>query len=210
MTRRILVLSPHPDDEAIGCGGALLDHASRGDETRVIYLSSGEQGGHGVPPERAGALREREAQAAGALLGVAGQEFWRQPDGALRCTTALVSRLRIALRRFRPQVVYAPGPDEGHPDHRSTARLARAALPAGAELLFYEVWTPLRRIDAIVDITGRIAPKIAAVRAYRSQCRALRFDLACRGLARWRGEMFCWPKDGGAGRYAEVFTRWRR
>ena len=207
---RVLVLSPHPDDEAIGCGGTLCRHADAGDRLRVLYLTSGEQGGHGRPEAEVLEQREREARAAGELLGVHEQEFWRERDGGLRSSAALVARLQRELRRWRPDRVYAPSLREGHDDHRSTARLAVRVLAGRRrpELLFFEVWTPLDRIDEIVDISAWMERKVAAVRAYRSQCRALRFDAACRGLARWRGEMFCWPKPTPqSGRYAEVFAR---
>jgi LmbE family N-acetylglucosaminyl deacetylase len=72
----------------------------------------------------------------------------------------------------------------------------------------YEVWTPLTEIDEIVDITPYIDAKLEAVRAYTSQCAVLRFDDAFLGLARYRGEMFCWPKPYPAyGRYAEAFRK---
>ena len=62
---RILVLSPHPDDEAIGCGGTLRKHVVEGDAVRVIFLTSGEGGGHGRTAEETRRLREREARRAG-------------------------------------------------------------------------------------------------------------------------------------------------
>src|SRR5262249_18052193 len=74
--RRILVISPHPDDESIGCGGALRKHALRGDEVRVVFLTSGEKGGHGRPLEETARARELEAATAAAILGLAGIEFW--------------------------------------------------------------------------------------------------------------------------------------
>ena len=43
--------------------------------------------------------------------------------------------------------------------------------------------------------------KLAAVRAYKSQCDIMRFDDAIAGLNRFRGEMHSWP----GGPYAEVF-----
>src|SRR5262245_5051670 len=83
---RVLVRSPHPDDESIGCGGTLRKHALRGDEVRVVFLTSGEKGGHGRPPEETARVREGEAVAAAAILGLSGVEFWRQQDGGLRVT----------------------------------------------------------------------------------------------------------------------------
>ena len=70
----------------------------------------------------------------------------------------------------------------------------------------FEVWTPLTVIDEIVDITPHIEIKLAAIRAYQSQCGVLKFDDAMLGLARYRGEFFCWPKpEEHSGQYAEVF-----
>jgi len=70
----------------------------------------------------------------------------------------------------------------------------------------FEVWTPLQRIDHIVDVSRHIKVKIAAIRAYRSQCAVMRFDEALIALNRYRGEMHSWP----GGDYAEVFTIWKR
>ncbi len=204
-TPRALVLAPHPDDEAIGCGGAILDHVARGWAVEVVFLTSGEAGGHGAPPAETAKRREREAKRAARILGVSEMEFWRQPDGRLRATEPLVGRLVQALTASRPDILYAPHAAEQHPDHRAAARLVRRALERlegdPPRLRQYEVWTPLQRIDEIVDISEHVDAKRRAIRAYASQCEVLRFDDAALGLARWRGEMHSWP----GGPYAEVF-----
>src|SRR5947208_16612112 len=151
--KRVLVISPHPDDESVGCGGAIRDHVTRGAAVRVVFLSSGERGGHGRSPEETIPIREAEARAAADILGVEQIEVWRQPDGAFRATSGLVARLSDTLRAWRPQVVYVTHEREMHPDHRAACRLARRALrgafPRGKQppLRQYEVWTPLQRID---------------------------------------------------------------
>jgi LmbE family N-acetylglucosaminyl deacetylase len=206
---RVLAVCPHPDDESIGCGGTLRRHVVEGDAVHVIFLTSGEAGGHGRPPDETARLREEEADRATRILGVAAAEFWHQPDGALRSTEALVRRMRHKLRRWRPRVIYTPHADDDHPDHRAAARLVRRAVGAArpkVEVWMYEVWTPLRRIDRVVDISDHMEAKLTAVRAHRCQCDIMRFDDAVRGLNRYRGVMHSgWP----CATYAEVFTAMR-
>ena len=208
---RVLVISPHPDDESIGCGGTLRRHVVQGDSVRVIFLSSGENGGHGRAKEETLKVREKESKQAAAILGIDQMEFWRQPDSAVRATKEMAGRLRKKIREWRPKMLYVPHDREMHQDHRAAARLVRRALcrkiPATPmpAVLQYEVWTPLQRMDEVVDITAYIETKMAAIRAHETQCSAMRFDDAILGLNRYRGEMFSWPE----GDYAEIFARLR-
>ncbi len=116
--KRVLVISPHPDDESIGCGGAIRDHVLRGARVRVVFLTSGEKGGHGRSAEETIRIREAEATAATEVLGVEKIEFWREPDGACRASTGLVARLGGVLLQWRPQVLYVPHDREMHPAGR--------------------------------------------------------------------------------------------
>src|SRR5207248_588098 len=97
-----------------------------------------------------------------------------------RATQPLADRLRAKLRALRPRVVYVPHEQEMHPDHRAAVRLVRLALAGWRgprpEVLAFEVWTPLQRMDHVEDISPYVDVKLAAVRAYASQCRVLRFD----------------------------------
>jgi LmbE family N-acetylglucosaminyl deacetylase len=206
---RILVISPHPDDEAIGCGGTLLRHVEQGDVVHVLFLTSGEKGGHGRSETETVRIREEEATEASKILGLEQVEFWRAPDGGLQLTEDLVQRLGRRLEEWNPSVVYVTHGREMHPDHRTSARLIEVALDQAKrsppDVLMYEVWTPIQQIDEITDISPYIENKLRAIRAYESQCDAVDFEAAVRGLNRYRGEMHSWP----GGDYAEVFTRLR-
>ncbi|BCW94630.1 MAG: hypothetical protein KatS3mg018_0112 [Fimbriimonadales bacterium] len=39
---RLLIIAPHPDDEALGCGGLIATAAAQGIPVRVVYLTSGD------------------------------------------------------------------------------------------------------------------------------------------------------------------------
>src|SRR5437879_4633880 len=79
----VLVISPHPDDESIGCGGTLRRHVLQGDIVQAVFLTSGERGGHGRSREDTMRIREQEAREAAAILGLAQIEFWRVSNGSL-------------------------------------------------------------------------------------------------------------------------------
>ena len=201
--KRILVIAPHPDDETIGLGGTLRGHVVAGDRTHVVFLTSGEAGGHGID-DPAG-QREAEAVKAAEILGLETIEFWRMPDGAVRASRPAVARLRELLESTRPDIVYVPHSNDGHSDHRASWRMLRGALrdTGVPEVREYELWSPLSHANVIVDITAHVEHKLSAIRAYESQCNVMRFDDAFLGLARYRGEMLNWPDRG----YAEAFLR---
>jgi LmbE family N-acetylglucosaminyl deacetylase len=200
----VLVIAPHPDDESIGCGGAICLHVGRGDRVGVVFLTSGELGLKHLPREQAWRVREREARAAGKILGAAALTFLRCPDwcvGDAESTAA--ATLRPVLEREAPDLIYVPHAREWHPDHRAALPVVRAALGSGPtptpHLLTYEVWTPLAEYDHVEDITPAMGRKLQAVRRYRSQVNGIRYDRAVHGLSEYRGSL------AGRCRYAEVF-----
>lgn len=205
--RNILVISPHPDDESIGCGGAICYHIDAGDRVEVIFLTSGEKGGHGRPEQETIEIREAEAKAAGKVLGVSNIEFWRQPDGAVVANEECVAGLTTKINSFRPEVIYVTHEGEMHPDHKAAASLVKLAFDSlkegieKPEVWMYEVWTPIQQIDYVIDISDFVETKRTAILAHKCQCDVLRFDISALSLNRYRGEMHSWP----GGDYAEVF-----
>ena len=150
---KILVMSPHPDDESLGCGGTLRKHVVEGDSVHAVFLTSGERGGHGIPPVETGAIREEEARAAAAILGIAEIDFWRIPNGKLRASKRTVNKLQDTIRTYEPDIIYVTHDREMHPEHRAAARLVERALSCNElpglhpEVRMYEVWTPLQEMD---------------------------------------------------------------
>src|SRR5262249_20635581 len=137
MPRTVLVIAPHPDDESIGCGGSICLHRQRGDRVQVVFLTSGERGVAGVPPEAARSIREAEAAESPGVLGGARMDFLRLRDlGLWGAVEPAAYRLREVLGADPPSLIYLPHPGEAHPDHGAALLIVRAALaqafPAGA------------------------------------------------------------------------------
>ena len=210
MSARVLVLSPHPDDDAIGCGGALRQHVLNGDTVKLVVMTSGEAGGHGQhSPEETAKLREAETLAACKILGIEEAMFWRAPDGKVVATEAMVSQLGTIIETWKPNYIYAPHPAEMHVDHQATTHLLKLAIesvsnvPSTFTIRLYEVWTPMQEMDEIVDISDFVETKLAAIREHKTQISVMRLDVAALSLNRYRGEMHSWP----GGDYAEVFQK---
>jgi LmbE family N-acetylglucosaminyl deacetylase len=193
-----LVIAPHPDDEALGCGGtiALLRQAQI--PVRVIVASDGaasHPGSRRYPPPVLGTLRRAESEAGLRILGVAPEHvtFLGLPDGAVPRPDApggyqAIQCVRAALADWPEcQTVLLPWRRDPHDDHRATWALFTAALEAiqsSARRLEYPIWSAVhpgpddlpRDGEASVwcfDISPANELKRMAILAHRSQTTAL-------------------------------------
>jgi len=146
-----VVVAPHPDDESLGCGGAVALLSRFGLPVSVLFISDGTKShptSQKYPPARLRDLRESEAREALALLGTDDAAFLRLPDGAVPGDDApgfaeAVHLCRAYLEDFKPQTILLPWRRDPHPDHRATSRILQAALggyPCSPRLLEYPVW----------------------------------------------------------------------
>jgi LmbE family N-acetylglucosaminyl deacetylase len=185
--RNVLVIAPHPDDETLGCGGLLAWAVANGRRARVVVLTDGERSHPGsarFPPARLAGIRQREALAAGARLGLAERDyaFLHLPDGGLESLTpaqadALTRSLRRWIESLAPVIACVTASSDSHGDHRVANALAVAATRGVVDgiLLAYPVWSWLNVGAAAlpsgrrIDITRYRDVKQAAIRAHASQ-----------------------------------------
>jgi LmbE family N-acetylglucosaminyl deacetylase len=210
---RVLVLAPHPDDETFGPGGTLVHHSRQGDPIHAVFVCSGIQGDPDglFPREELAAMREKEARAAGAVLGIERFTFFGYPDNLSDADyshafgdlpkepeaqrRALVSGLAQKLVELiaadRPDVVYYPWIGEINPDHWAVGKAVeqvRETQPAWAariSFLGYEIWSACPA-DVIVDTSDTLAIKLRAVSEYKTQLAYRNFDPIVCGLGAYR------------------------
>ena len=181
-----LVLSPHPDDELVGCGGTLLEMRGRGAALTILQLTDGAASaalrGAGADERRRGRLREAEAVAAelGAEL-----RCWEFPDRGLAATPDTAARLAALLDACRPRVVFTPPWHDPHPDHAAAAALLAAALgqsgldPTATLVACYEVRSPVP-VNAVQATDAWLERKASLLMRYRYGMRVVDYVAACR------------------------------
>jgi LmbE family N-acetylglucosaminyl deacetylase len=192
-----LVLAPHADDESLGCGGTIA--AKRGKGVRVVVAVATDgalSDSLGRPPDEVVAVREREALAACAELGVpsADVRFLRLPDGSLADhIEELVARLDRIVAEIAPDEILVATGFDPHPDHRALRHGVDVADLQGARLREYLVWAwpawplsarplldvhPMAQMAAMAGLArrGRVSKvgpfrdrKAAAISRYSSQ-----------------------------------------
>jgi LmbE family N-acetylglucosaminyl deacetylase len=177
----VLILAPHPDDEAIGMGGTLCKHIENGSDVTVLYLTDG--GGLGEDRHAQVQARRAEARSLAESLGFK-QIFWDNRDTRLTDVRSNVDELVRILKETRPAEVYAPSIFDTHFDHFATCRILARAIQEfpslEAMICGYEVWDNIPFPNYVVDISACAEKKARALLHYSIPLSYTDFERLCR------------------------------
>ena len=200
---RLMGIAAHPDDEAGNFGGTLRLYHDRGIETSVICLTPGQAArhrGNAKSDRELADIRRREFKASCEILQVSECVVLDYPDGQLyrQELNRVVYELSLWIRKFRPHILLAFGPDggfTGHPDHsmagifatlafhwagranRYADQLTNGLVPHRIQKLYYvtaEFAMPNRPpitfppATSMIDIGDHLETKIAAFKAHKT------------------------------------------
>lgn len=198
---RVLVVTAHPDDETVMCGGTIALLATTGATVTVVVATDGDATSAAGSRDAVGAARRAEVTAACALLGAQPPRLLGHRDGALAASAAeFTVQLAAAVSELSPDLVIAPWWLDDHPDHRAVCHaLAAVRLPPGVTIWLGEIWTPLHP-NRVVDIGEVVELKRQALEVHRTANQAIAME-AFLGLSRYRSLSGL----GGSG-HAEAFV----
>ena len=178
----ILAFGAHPDDVELGCAGTILKEVALGKKVGIVDLTRGELGTRGSAE-----IRDKEAAAAAAILGVSVRENLAFRDGFFVNDEAHQLEIIKMIRKYQPEIVLCNAVDDRHIDHPKGSQLVSDACFLsglirittsldGEEqkawrpkvVYHYMQWKNLVP-DFVVDITGYVEQKTAPILAYSSQ-----------------------------------------
>ncbi|WHY20175.1 bacillithiol biosynthesis deacetylase BshB2 [Paenibacillus sp. G2S3] len=188
MERHILVILPHPDDEAFGISGTLAKHVQNGTQVTYACLTLGEMGRNmGVPPfanrVTLPEIRKKELEESCRAIGIQDLRMLGFHDKTIEFEdqALLEGHIDALLKELNPSLVitFYPGYSV-HPDHdatgaavvRTVGRMPKAERPPVHCIAFANNIEEIGKPQVIIDVKDFLKQKMASIQAHKSQFQA--------------------------------------
>jgi len=210
MSKVVVVIAAHPDDEVLGCGGTIARMAGEGCLVHVLLMGDGETSRIDLP-EMIDAhqikVRNSASLSAGSILGCTSVTQLAFPDNRMDSIALLdvVKHIEAFILKYTPEVVFTHHSGDVNIDHRIVHDAVIAACRPQPkfsirEIFFFEVpssteWRPPSSGEHFcpnwfVDISETLDIKVQALKAYQDELRPFphpRSLKSVEALATWRG-----------------------
>lgn len=193
----VVVISAHPDDEIIGCGGSLLKHVAAGDQVSWVIITNVSEK-QGFSKERVES-RQQEIEKVGRMVGFKKIVKLNYPTMSLDDTTlnSMIPKLSKVFNDLQPERVYVMNRSDAHSDHRITFDAVMACsksfrYPFLKTVLMYECLSETEFAAPLpekvflpnfyIDITPFFQRKIEIMKVYESELGSHPFPRSERNL----------------------------
>ena len=157
-----LVVAPHPDDELIGCGGTILRKVTDNHEIGWLIVT-GMKESYGYSKKR---ILEREKEIEKVRKGLCIKKenlfkFELEPSNLDQVPLKdLISEFSNVFKKFKPQEIFIPNPNDAHSDHKISFEAVSACTkwfryPSIKRVLMYET---LSESEASIKIGASFNP----------------------------------------------------
>jgi len=219
MTKKILIIAAHPDDEILGCGGTAARLVKQGNEAYTLILGEGitsrDDSRQRKKREKEILQLKKQVHQANEVIGIDEVFTHDFPDNRFDSVSLLdiVKVIETIKNKIKPDIVFTHYEKDLNIDHQITYRAVLTAMRPTAgetvkEIYSFEVlssteWNfPLSfSPDVFFDISGTIDTKLAAMEKYQSELREYPHPRSLKGI-RLNAEQ--WGMKTGL-KYAEAF-----
>lgn len=186
MSKTVLVVAAHPDDEALGCGGTMARHAAEGDSVHVLFMTNGVDARHNVNNNDAD-VRNEAAEKACKILGAKEYIYYDFPDNRLDTVALLdiTQSIEKVISQIQPEVIYTHHIGDLNIDHRRTHEAVMTACRPQPDFCVKEIyafevvsateWNTPKAAPFIpnhfVDISDYLDTKMRSIAAYSEEMR---------------------------------------
>jgi LmbE family N-acetylglucosaminyl deacetylase len=186
MSKTVLIVAAHTDDEVLGCGGTIARHVSEGDVVYAVFMADGVSS-RAQANQNDLVMRNFAAEQARKILGIRENYYLGLPDNRLDSLPLIevIQRLELIIHALEPNSIYTHHHGDLNVDHSITHRAVMTAcrpVPGRSvrEIYAFEVmssteWaTPFAEPfipNHYVDISSQLTTKLNALKAYEVEMR---------------------------------------
>ena len=200
---KVLFVSPHPDDETLGCGGTIFYHKKKGDDVFLLIITnlSIEFGWS----EKLIEIRKKEIDKIKKFYGFKNVFHLNFQTKYLDTVpiNEIIENISNIVKKTKSEILYIPSRDDVHTDHQIVSKACMSSIkwfrnPSVKKVMAYEVISETNfnfdqnnfKPNVFIDITPYISKKIAAMKIYKSEIKKHPFprsEDAIKSLAILRG-----------------------
>ena len=202
---KISIITPHPDDETLGCGGTILKHCADGDSISWFIMTAMTEK-QGFNPQVI-KQRNEEIESVSRMYGFSTVHNLNMPTTRLDALPLgdIIKTISTVLVEVKPHTIYLPNRSDVHSDHRVVFQAAWSCcktfrFPFIRRVLMYEIPSETDFAPALPetaffpnifsDISQHLEKKIEIMRVYKGEMKEhpfARSEQNIRSLATVRG-----------------------
>ena len=207
MSKNIVIISAHPDDEVLGAGGTLLKHKKQSDNLYWVIVTKM----HESQEFDAENIKNREKEIAKISAEIGYKEVFNLGYKTMELSSSTVMQMIPEIgkifNRIKPEIIYCVNRSDAHSDHRFTFDAVAASTksfryPFIKKFLMYEClseteFSPTLHESSFtpnyyVDISEYIDRKLELMKIYASEIGEPPFprsETNIKALATYRGSV---------------------
>ncbi len=146
MKKKVLILSPHADDEILGCGGFISKYSKQNYHINVLILTNANEGAPEIYPTKYINKLRKEAEIANNLIGTKKLFFENLP--AINLNNYPIYKITDIINKYinniNPEIILMPSANDIHDDHKIIFKAAKVSMRPNKKsnlkkILSYEV-----------------------------------------------------------------------
>jgi len=209
MKKKILVISAHPDDDALGCGGTIAKFSKENASIFAVYFTDGVSARLNNKNLKKDILdRKKHSVKAAKILGINKCIFFSYPDNKLDKIPLLeiTQKIEKIIKEIKPEIIITHSEHELNIDHQIINRAVITATRPKPKsiikkILLFETLSSSEwkfsnkknffNPNYFVDISKTINRKISALRCYKKEMMKWPHPRSVKGvrnLAMYRGQ----------------------
>lgn len=204
MNNKVIIITPHPDDETLGCGGSILKHIQNGDQVSWVIVTQMNQKFYSLEKINTRNKEIKKVNENYCFTKVFQLPFCAAKLGEIE-KEELINGISHVFSEVNPNIIYVPYRNDIHSDHKIVFDAAMVCTkwfryPSVQKVLVYETLSETDfsmnpdstgfRPNVFVNIEEYIEQKIEIMKIYESEIDAHPFprsEESIRALATLRG-----------------------